>query len=202
MTIILGYSYQLFGLILQKRANEYEKHQATLAINKYTLSSQAQQGRSLARALNRSLSTLLISHSSKASVLMYPVVLDMPEGYPKSLSADGRWKKLLPMREEWNSWVQIQSMGVGGTETHIYTHTDMHTQVSSVYIGQAHFNSISLSKNVLHWSEWCPSVCLLSSGWTQSWFPQYRESNTVDGTSGGDGGGGGRCGGMREREKT
>lgn len=37
MTIILGYDYQLFGLILQKIANEYEKLQATLAVNKYTL---------------------------------------------------------------------------------------------------------------------------------------------------------------------
>lgn len=37
MTITLGYIYQLFGLILQKIANKYEKLQATLAANKYTL---------------------------------------------------------------------------------------------------------------------------------------------------------------------
>ena len=37
MTITLGYNYKLFGLILQKIANKYEKLQATLAANKYTL---------------------------------------------------------------------------------------------------------------------------------------------------------------------
>lgn len=101
-----------------------------------------------------------------------------------------RWRiRQLPMGEEWNSWVQIQSMGVRGTKTHIHTHRHAHAGIECIHRTSTSFSPTSRLKvfcinQVCTDLEWCPSVCLLSSRWTQSWFPQYRESNTVDGTSG------------------